>query len=126
MNINLGSSAALLRLGSGSPSKVFIGSVAVQNVPGKPAIQAAVFDLFAGISSIFINNPLSGGSPLTGYRLFLNNEEFDLTQAVAVGGLSAPEGFIQVSGDRRFQDAEVVAINAIGEGPKSDPATIGG
>lgn len=118
MPLQLGSSSALFRVGSGSPSKVFLGTVSIQNVPGAPVITAAsVSGEFLTVTGDAPSN--NGGSSITGYRLYVNGD-FYLNQALELvlwdfGGEETPiEG-----GD----EIRISAVNAIGEGPLSNAVT---
>jgi hypothetical protein len=73
-------------------------------VPGAPTITSAVESF-----SVFWTTPSTGGSPLTGYRLYVNGSllEFDEWATESEDSYSAGS-VLQVS-----------AVNAVGEGPKS-------
>jgi hypothetical protein len=73
-------------------------------VPGAPTITSA-----AESFSVEWTTPSTGGSPLTGYRLYVNGSlsEFNEWATASVDSYSAGS-LLQVS-----------AVNAIGEGPKS-------
>ena len=74
--------------------------------PGAPTITSAVESF-----SVEWTTPSTGGSPLTGYRLYVNGSlsEFNDWATASVDSYSAGS-VLQVS-----------AVNAVGEGPKSPP-----
>jgi len=112
MAAKIGTGNVLFRVGSGSPSKVFLGSTAVQNVPGKPAVTFAPQG-----DDVQFTPPADGGSPILYYAVYLNGSlEVSDAQPVAPGAL-APYGD---EGD----ELEIAAVNALGEGPKSEPVIV--
>jgi hypothetical protein len=118
MPLNLGSSAALLRLGSGSPSKVFLGSVTVLDVPQPPQVIGTSGGV--GNTTISLAWPSNAsGSALTGYRIYVDSA---LIASPSISGL-IPES-VSLNENYSGQVIEVSAVNAIGEGPKSDPVTV--
>jgi hypothetical protein len=109
---------------------VFLGPVQVfptgagGTVPGKPTIVIAVDEgPESGITAIIFSPPANdGGSEVTGYRFFFDGFEVfpDNNPLTAFGdnlGAFFSDGYVG-------QSAEISAVNAIGEGPKSDPVTI--
>ena len=96
-------------MGSGSPSKVFLGSTAVQTVP--PAPGGLEYDVgadevtWAGVAK-------GGGSPILHYRVYFNGV-WDQQQNTSSTVVAPPAG-----------EYEVSAVNAIGEGPKAGPVTV--
>jgi hypothetical protein len=111
MALQLGSSAALFRVGSGPPSKVFLGTVSIQNVPGAPVITEA-----SDGSDIEFTPPADGGSPILGYNIYVNDVREiyspDVPQVPFAAGRLDEAG---AEGD----DLQIAAVNAIGEGPRS-------
>jgi hypothetical protein len=114
MAAKIGPGDILFRVGSGSPSKVFLGSAAVQDVPGKPVVT----EVTEGGDIAFVA-PVDGGSPILGYNIYLNGSLAVSNAEVFVeGNLDTPAG--AEVGD----NIEIAAVNAIGEGPKSDPVAV--
>ena len=114
MAVNLGSTSAVFRVGSGSPSKVFLGTVSIQNVPGAPTITAATSELDDGNYAhvIAFIPPADGGSPITGYRVYLDDVLVESSAQSSTAQEAAP---VPAPAD----DAQISAVNAVGEGPKS-------
>jgi len=81
-----------------------------QAVPGAPTITVAL----AG-ESVEWTTPSNGSSPLTQYKLYIDDilAEFEPWATVSANAVSESQ-VIQVS-----------AVNAVGEGPKSSPVTAG-
>ena len=113
MAAKIGTGAILFRVGSGSPSKVFLGTAAVQTVPGKPTIN----DATEGDLIVFVT-PADGGSPILGYNIY-NNGSLLVSNATEVNPGEIATPLSVGAGD----EIEIAAVNAIGEGPKSDPET---
>jgi hypothetical protein len=113
MAAKIGTGDILFRVGSGSPSKVFLGSTAVQNVPGAPTILSAGFDEQTDVG---FTPPNDGGSAITAYKFYFDGVE--LTPD------STTENSASFSANLAGQDAQVAAVNAIGEGPKSATVTV--
>jgi hypothetical protein len=113
MAAKLGSDGAYFRLGT-QPAKVFLGDAVVQTVPGAPVVEDA-----AEGGDISFAPPADGGSPILGYNIYLNGLLEESNQPmVNEGELDTPlAGGI---GD----DIEIAAVNAIGEGPKSNTVQI--
>jgi hypothetical protein len=83
------------------------------SVPGKPTINLAV-----SVQAIQWTDPETGGSPLTSYKLFRNG--------VKVEPSDTAEPWSTVSADLYEAGSvmRVQAVNAIGDGPLSDPVTV--
>ncbi|MDA0969338.1 MAG: hypothetical protein O3A60_02750 [Planctomycetota bacterium] len=120
MTLKLGTTDATLRLGHAAyPTKAYLGDTLVAaTVPGAPTITSATYSSFgAGNTAIIYTAPSdNGGSAITGYKFY-----FD-------GVLTEPTS-ITSSANFQSQDytgavAEVSAVNAVGEGAKSDPVTV--
>jgi hypothetical protein len=115
MAAKIGTGNVLFRVSSDSPSKVFLGSTAVQTVPGKATIDAASVSgsdtavvLFPGVSD--------GGSPITSYEFAFDG--FPATpDDVNLETLTFIFYFVNYSG----QQATARAVNAVGAGAYSDP-----
>jgi hypothetical protein len=119
MAAKIGTSNVLFRVGSGSPSKVLLGTAAVQTVPGAPVITDAFPGPGNAFVEIFADAPTdTGGLPITGYKVYADGVwdsgaqlQFNASGMNANSGLSVGAGTITVS-----------ALNAIGEGPQSENA----
>jgi hypothetical protein len=112
MPAKIGTDDILFRVGSGTPSKVFRGTASIQNVPGKPVVTYAQTG-----EDVQFTPPADGGSPILYYEVYLNGTlEVPDAQPVATGVLE-PYGD---EGD----DLEIAAVNAVGEGPKSDSVIV--
>lgn len=128
MGAKIGTGDILFRVGSGSPSKVFLGSTAVQTVPGAPA---SVAD---SVGYLTWDAPSSdGGSPVTGYKVYATGTDsatsnvYDDDDVTNLGTLENPSTLgvgIEVSWLPPFTGTftyRVSAVNALGEGAKSEP-----
>jgi len=120
----LGSVAAAPFVGDTFAS-LYLGNERVPTVPGKPVVGQPVVEIQGGEAPIdytaifFFNNPANdGGSEITDYKVFVDGQEvtpdeisdnvvFDFVVTLAE---PAPGSSVQVS-----------AVNAVGEGPRSDP-----
>jgi hypothetical protein len=99
---------------------VFLGPVqvfpagAAATVPGAPVLQ----DALESGDIIFIA-PSDGGSAILGYAIYVNGvREADIFVEVSSGLLHLPAG-AEVD-----DDIEIAAINAVGEGPKSNAVKV--
>jgi len=129
MAAKIGTGNALFRVGSDSPSKVFLGSTAVQTVPGAPTISNFGQELFiqGGELAVYVNSPSgNGGSPILGYYVYVDGVRLptqlfdlqgpgDLLESVQVTITETVSGAGQLAG----AEVTVSAYNAIGEGPQS-------
>ena len=109
MAAKIGIGDILFRVGSASPSKVFLGSTAVQTVP--PAPVALEYDSSAD-EVTWAAPATDGGSPILHYRVYINGVWDD--QEYTVTNVPSPAA----------GEYEVSAVNAIGEGPKAGPVTV--
>jgi hypothetical protein len=115
MAAKIGTSNVLFRVGSGSPSKVFLGTAAVQTVPGAPTLEDAIEG-----GNILFTPSLDGGSPILGYAIYVDGvREPGIATEIASGEIALPAGADQ--GD----EIEIAAVNAIGEGDKSNALNVG-
>jgi hypothetical protein len=112
MAAKIGTGNVLFRVGSGSPSKVFLGTAAVQTVPGAPTNLAAVFA--NGTWNLAWTAPSDGGSPLTAYRVYVDGV-FD------TGAQTSPLSANATTTASTDAEVSVSAVNAIGEGPQTAP-----
>ena len=122
MPAKIGTSNVLFRVGSGSPSKVFLGTVSIQNVPGAPDM----IECCADVNSLVVfYPPTDGGSPILDYEVWVDNNPLDdyVPAAVVTGPVYDPNSAagsltITVEGES-FDglDVSVRARNAIGYGP---------
>lgn len=120
MAVKLGSGAVTMRLGA-QGAKGYLGSTLVATaVPGAPTITSAFWDGGALEFIVRFSVPDDGGSPITGYKFY-----FDGVEATVSGGPVSSDGQLLVTFAENFtgQDAQVSAVNAIGEGPKSVAVT---
>lgn len=120
MSAKLGTADAAFRLGAVTPAAVYLGATQVWSavtVPGAPTITSAFF-LFGSTTYIAYSGPENdGGSEITAYRFY-----FDGVLTEPDSGVSGVEAFFNT--DYTGQTVEVSAVNAVGEGPKSAPATV--
>jgi hypothetical protein len=95
---------------------LYLGATRVPTVPGKPVITSAAYSTASGNSVIVFETPVpDGGDTVTSIRSYIDG---NLTQPiVAVGNLRT------FSGDLRGSQVRISAVNALGEGPLSAPAT---
>ena len=118
MTLKLGTTDATLRLGDAAyPTKAYLGDTLVAaTVPGAPTIALAEFD--GSGTAIEHSLPDDGGSAITGYKYYFDGAEY-------TPSLEAGPGEVYFTGeDFTGVIAEVSAVNAIGEGPKSAPFTV--
>jgi hypothetical protein len=123
MAAKLGSTDVSFRLGAGEVAAVYLGSQEVWSavsVPGKPpTLNLFLFSDATWIAQIGV--PEDGGSQITDYRIYVNGilrdsntfEDPELISERQVDGSLFPGDSITAS-----------AVNAIGEGPQSDPFVI--
>lgn len=120
MAAKLGSTDVSFRLGVTTPAAVYLGSEQVwtaATVPGAPTITSATDA--GGDTEVYYTAPVSdGGAAITSYKVYVDG--VDATASIA---LSSP-GFMLVGAGGLGAVIEVSAVNAVGEGPKSDPVTV--
>lgn len=123
MAANLGTSSALIRVGSGLPSKVFLGTVSILNVPGQPTMIESCADVN---STVVFFPPADGGSAILDYEVYVDNDTVDAfagEQYAFTGPVNdpnSPAGSLTITfEDLDFAglDVTVRARNAIGYGP---------
>ena len=99
---------------------LYLGETRVPTVPGKPTIDVASYE---GETIVrFFPPENDGGSAITGYKFYFDNVEttpFFGPDAFAGGRL-----IVAFTSDFAGQSAQVSAVNAVGEGPKSAPVTV--
>jgi len=119
MAAKLGSTTASLYLGS-TPVAAYLGAEQVYSaatVPGAPTNVTGFFEF--GNTEVSFDAPEDdGGSPITGYKFYFDGVE--RTPSFSPD----PNNRVFSNQDYAGQDVEVSAVNAIGEGPKSEPAEI--
>ena len=117
MAIKLGSSAVTLKLGTQSVTGYLGDTIVTATVPGAPTITSATYSsVGAGNTAIVYTAPSdNGGSAVTGYKFYFDGV---LTEPTSI---TSSANFAQ-----DFTDSviEVSAVNAVGEGPKSDPDVV--
>ena len=120
MTLKLGTTDATLRLGDAAyPTKAYLGDTLVAaTVPGAPTI-ISVASQGPGGGEVQLTAPANGGSPITGYNVYVVGTTDPVNE-----GVVPVDGFI-VSLDFDFgAEVQIAAVNAIGEGPKSDPELV--
>jgi hypothetical protein len=97
---------------------IYLGATRVPTVPGKP-VPSAEWD--APDLIVYSQAPPNGGSVILQYRVYVNGEVFATVTAPGFDPflfqVSAPTSLV---GDT----LRLSAINAIGEGPQSEPTTV--
>jgi hypothetical protein len=123
MSIYLGSQAVTVYLGAvqvTSPGGAFLDGVQVfpagPSVPGAPTITSASFDENTDVG---FTTPSDGGSEITAYKLYFDGVE-QTPDSISLSDINSASFAANLVG----QEVEVSAVNAIGEGPKSDPFTV--
>jgi hypothetical protein len=111
--MRIGSVAAAPFVG-GEFVSLYVGATRVPTVPDKPVIASAGVDG----SSLFVaaDEPDDGGSAIEGYNLYVNG-----VRTVAENNSL---NFFPNSGAAVSDICRVSAVNAIGEGPLSDPVSV--
>ena len=95
-------------------ASMYVGATRVPTVPGKPTITSAVADAF---TEIYWDAPANdGGSAILSYKLYVDGI-LDSGAQVDLFGANSLIGEADA-------EARVAAVNAIGEGPLSDPVVI--
>jgi hypothetical protein len=124
MAVKVGAAAVTMRLGT-QGAKGYLGSTLVATaVPGAPTITSAFYDAGAPEFLIRFIPPNDGGSPITGYKFYVDGVE----EPVTLGGPNPYNGNandLLASFTENFNgsDIQVSALNAIGEGPRSVAVT---
>jgi hypothetical protein len=117
MTVKIGAGNALFRVGAGSPSKVFLGNVAIQNVPEKPIVTSSSVSGNGLASAVVMDVTPNGGSPITRYRLTLSGFGQINSFSISESESSVAAAFI---GNQTGRTATIQAENAIGLGESSD------
>lgn len=114
--VPLVTTGALFRIGSGAPSKVYLGSAAIQNVPGAPVILSAIHS--GGSTNVVANlSSDTGGLPITSVRFYVND-------VLDTSGNFSPPADVVFNANLTGDEITISAVNAIGEGPKSAAVTV--
>lgn len=117
MSAKLGAADAAFRLGAVTPAAVYLGATQVWSavtVPGAPTIT------FASPFAVQFTVPNDGGSAILFYRVYVNDSGSPTQDNVIdVGG-----GELQDLGLMSNDTVRISAVNALGEGPLSAPATV--
>jgi hypothetical protein len=119
MAIKLGTSSVTLKLGTQSVTGYLGSAIVTATVPGAPTINFAGNDGFGGTIVQFFPPGSDGGSAITVYKVYFDGVEVS-PDSVADDQASFSE--LSFAG----QEAELSAVNAVGEGPKSNPFTVVG
>jgi hypothetical protein len=123
MAVKLGTSSVTLKLGTQSVTGYLGSAIVTATVPGAPTITNAIASEGNDESEVTFTPPESdGGSPITGYKFYFDGAEQtpDIPPTDGGGG-NFFAGFFP---GYRDQSAEVSAVNAVGEGPRSAPVTV--
>jgi hypothetical protein len=114
MAVKLGTSNVTLKLGTQSVTGYLGSAIVTASVPGAPTGVAAQWN--GSFTQVVMSAPASdGGSEISEYRVYIN--------AVLVQfGDTALEYFI--AANYAGQQVTASAVNAVGEGPQSDPFTV--
>lgn len=110
----IGTIAAAPFLGSQFVS-LYLGDERAPTVPGRPVVAEVI-----EFADIEFTPPADGGSAILGYNVYVADNlanESDLVTETSPGITPLIAGS---PGD----DVQIAAVNAIGEGPKSDPVPI--
>jgi hypothetical protein len=123
MTAKLGSTDVSFRLGADEVAAVYLGTQEVWSaveptVPAAPTINYAEFyPISPPTTEVGVFPPSDGGSAITGYKLYFNGVEKTPDDSFDTGTFL---GFI-FNEELTGQSLEVSAVNAVGEGPKSEP-----
>lgn len=123
MATKLGSTDVSFRLGATTPAAVYLGSEQVWSaatVPDAPSIVVANYNGSSTAVSADASSLNDGGSPITGFKWYIDGVEYIPDQYNP--GPPFEEGIFNT--DFSGQEAQVSAVNAIGEGQKSAPFTV--
>jgi hypothetical protein len=106
-------------------ASLYLGTERVPTVPGKPVIISpfpVLEELPAGQGFYFDNPANDGGSEITEHRVFIDGQEVAPEELAAFGGSGSFEVFL--ANPAPGSSAQVSAVNAVGEGPRSAPFTL--
>jgi len=125
MAIYLGSQAVTLYIGAvevASPGGAFLDGLQVfpagPTGPGAPTIISAVSQGPGG-GEIELTAPENGGSTITGYNVYVVGTTDPVNEGVVADGGNIVSLDFEVGAE-----VQIAAVNAIGEGPKSDPELV--
>jgi hypothetical protein len=129
MAVKLGTSSVTLKLGTQSVTGYLGSAIVTATVPGAPTGLAA-----SGSGSLYFNFPESdGGSPITGYRVYAdqNDPAYEDVSAGFIRQENPPFLFNEAEYDEYWTagfsgifNIKVSAVNAVGEGPLSQPLAV--
>jgi hypothetical protein len=114
MAVKLGTSSVTLKLGTQSVTGYLGSAIVTASVPGAPTITTAQW--FGDTTIVAVEPPQDdGGLAITEYLFYFNGVLTEPDQVIA-----NYDFFFNYTG----QVAEVSAVNAVGEGPRSAPVTV--
>jgi hypothetical protein len=97
---------------------LYLGATRVPTVPGAATVASAIYLVGDGFTEAGSNAPANdGGSEITGYVWYRDGVPVAPDEQPFLGGA-------RFFADYSESELEVSAVNAIGEGPKSDPFTV--
>jgi hypothetical protein len=100
-------------------ASLYLGDERVPTVPGKPTIDVVASE--GGEIGLFFFPPENdGGSAITGYKFYFDDVEVTPYDSSPTSGGRLVAFFFGPSGP----SAQVSAVNAVGEGPRSAPVTV--
>jgi len=91
---------------------LYLGEERVPTVPGKPVVSSAV-----EFEDIDFMPPPDGGSEILGYNVYIGVLELE-------GETETSPGVIAVPGGSPGDPVRIAAVNALGEGPKSNTVVL--
>jgi hypothetical protein len=101
-------------------ASLYLGATRVPTVPGRPTNIAGSED--GGATEVEFTYPTNGGSSITGYKFYFNGvQRTPVTSSEDISGQFASAFF---AGDFTGESVRVSAVNAVGEGLRSEPATV--
>lgn len=116
MALNLGSGSVSVWLGDAFAS-LYLGSSRVPTVPGPPTITAATYSESPPSTNVSFSAPANGGgASIISYKFYFDGVQQSPDVITSVANFSGD--------DYRGQECRMSAVNAVGEGPLSDPVTV--
>jgi hypothetical protein len=123
MGVKLGSDDVSFRLGAGEVAAVYLGATQVYSAVSVPGAPTGLEKQVSDYESLIWTAPTSdGGSPITGYIVYLDGVDVTVSGFFVLSGPAltptewAPNGSFSGSWT-------VAAVNAVGTGPQSAPLT---